>query len=167
MPDSNGHDLIAIYQTVLVGALGSICQLARRLTLTLSLMPILTRGPDGAPNAIGTIFMNTTFLLMAQYNGLVVIPAEVVCREYFSHLTVEKFVRKVSAGEIKIPLVRIERSQKCAKGVHLAASPILSMHEGSQQSANLNRFSGESLQHLTTLQRATPPKSLKVLRYLC
>lgn len=64
--------------------------------------------------------MNTTFLLMAQYNGLAVIPAEVVCRDYFSHLTVEKFVRKVSAGEIKIPLVRIERSQKCAKGVHLS-----------------------------------------------
>jgi hypothetical protein len=64
--------------------------------------------------------MNTTFLLMAQYNGLAIIPAAVVCRDYFSHLTVEKFVRKISAGDIPIPLVRIERSQKCAKGVHVA-----------------------------------------------
>jgi hypothetical protein len=28
-------------------------------------------------------------------------------------------VQKISAGEIAIPLVRIEASQKCAKGVHL------------------------------------------------
>jgi len=30
-----------------------------------------------------------------------------------------KLVHKISAGEIAIPLVRIETSQKCAKGVHL------------------------------------------------
>jgi hypothetical protein len=63
--------------------------------------------------------MNTAFLLMAQYGGKAVIPVEVVCRDYFSHLTVDKFLRKVLAGEIKIPVVRIEASQKCAKGVHL------------------------------------------------
>lgn len=63
--------------------------------------------------------MNTAFLLMAQYDGQAVIPVEHVCRDYFRHLTPEKLVRKVSAGEIAIPLVRMERSQKCAKGVHL------------------------------------------------
>lgn len=63
--------------------------------------------------------MNTTFLLMAQYDGQAVIPVELVCRDYFRHLTPEKLVRKVSAGEIAIPLVRMERSLKCAKGVHL------------------------------------------------
>jgi len=56
---------------------------------------------------------------MAQYNGLAVIPADVVCRDYFPHLTPDKFVRKVSAGEIKLPLIRMEGSQKAAKGVHL------------------------------------------------
>jgi hypothetical protein len=50
--------------------------------------------------------MNTAFLLMAQYNGAAIIPVETVCRDYFSHLTVDKFVRKLSAGEIRIPLVR-------------------------------------------------------------
>jgi hypothetical protein len=65
--------------------------------------------------------MNTAFLLMAQYNGAAVIPVDAVCRDYFSHLTVDKFVRKVSAGEIAIPLVRMEASsQKAAKGVHLS-----------------------------------------------
>ena len=62
--------------------------------------------------------MKTPFLLMAQYDGLAVIPVEWVCRDYFRHLTVEKFLRKVLVGEISLPIVRIESSQKSAKGVH-------------------------------------------------
>ncbi len=63
--------------------------------------------------------MNTAFLLMAQYEGRAIIPVEWVCRDYFSHLTPDKFIRKVSLGDLAIPLVRMEASQKCAKGVHL------------------------------------------------
>jgi len=63
--------------------------------------------------------MNTAFLLMAQYGGKAIIPISDVCRDYFSHLTPTKLIRKIGAGEIAIPLVRIENSQKCAKGVHL------------------------------------------------
>ena len=63
--------------------------------------------------------MNTAFLLMAQYDGKAIIPIDQVCRDYFTHLTPVKLVQKISAGEIAIPLVRIERSQKCAKGIHL------------------------------------------------
>lgn len=63
--------------------------------------------------------MNTFFLLMAQYGGKAVIPVEDVCRDYFFHLTPDKFIRKASVGEIALPLVRIELSQKAAKGVHL------------------------------------------------
>lgn len=63
--------------------------------------------------------VNTVFLLMAQYNGAAVIPVELVCRDYFSHLDPAKFVRKVGSGDISIPLVRMEASQKCAKGVYL------------------------------------------------
>lgn len=62
---------------------------------------------------------NTAFLLMAQYDGRAVIPAETVCRDFFSHLTLDKFLRKQAAGEIDLPLVRIEASQKSARGVHL------------------------------------------------
>lgn len=63
--------------------------------------------------------MNTAFLLMAQYNGAAVIPVDRVCSDYFCHLGPEKFVRKCSSGEIKIPLVRMEHSKQAAKGVHL------------------------------------------------
>jgi hypothetical protein len=64
--------------------------------------------------------MNTLFLLMARHDSLPVIPVDVVCRDYFQHLTPEKFLRKVLAGEISLPIVRIESSQKCAKGVPIA-----------------------------------------------
>lgn len=63
--------------------------------------------------------LNTAFLLMAQYGGKAIIPVEEVCRDYFSHLDPAKFIRKVGAGEIEIPMVRMENSQKCAKGIHL------------------------------------------------
>lgn len=63
--------------------------------------------------------MNTAFLLMAQYNGAAVIPLDSVCRDYFSHLTPVQFTRKATEGEIDLPVVRIEGSQKAAKGVHL------------------------------------------------
>ncbi|SDR16760.1 pyocin activator PrtN family protein [Paraburkholderia tuberum] len=63
--------------------------------------------------------MNTVFLLMAQYNAAAVIPIETVCRDYFAPLTVPTLLRKISAGEIALPLVRMESSQKGAKGVHL------------------------------------------------
>lgn len=63
--------------------------------------------------------MKTAFILLAQYDGLAVIPLDAVCRDYFQHLTPEKLARKALAGEIAIPIVRIETSQKAAKGVHI------------------------------------------------
>lgn len=64
--------------------------------------------------------MNTAFLLMAQYNGQAVIPVGRVVTDYFPHLSVDKFTRKVALGEIKLPLVRIDPgTQKSAKGIHL------------------------------------------------
>lgn len=63
--------------------------------------------------------MNTAFLLMAQYGGTAIIPLEMVCRDYFSHLTPVEFARKATNGQIDLPVVRIEASQKAAKGVYL------------------------------------------------
>jgi hypothetical protein len=63
--------------------------------------------------------VNTAVLLMAQYDGTAVIPIDKVCRDYFSHLTPVEFARKVSQGDIDLPVVRIETSQKAARGVHL------------------------------------------------
>lgn len=62
----------------------------------------------------------TIAILLAQYGQRAVIPVGLVCADYFSHLDPAKFVRKVSEGAIRIPLVRMEASQKCAKGVHVA-----------------------------------------------
>jgi len=63
--------------------------------------------------------MKTSFCLLALYDGLPVIPADRVCRDFFSHLSPEAFIRKCSSGEIRLPLVRIDGSQKCAKGIHI------------------------------------------------
>lgn len=71
------------------------------------------------PCRLKSSFMNTAFLLMAQYGGKAIVPIEDVCRDYFSHLNPTKLVQKISSGEIAIPLVRMEASQKCAKGIHL------------------------------------------------
>lgn len=64
--------------------------------------------------------MNTAFILMAQYNGLAIIPIAQVCADYFTHLTPDMLQRKVMAGQLKIPIMRIESSQKSAKGVHVS-----------------------------------------------
>ncbi|AZE04164.1 pyocin activator PrtN family protein [Pseudomonas chlororaphis] len=64
--------------------------------------------------------MNTAFILMAQYNGQAIIPLERVCQDYFTHLTPDMFQRKVLAGQIKLPITRLEPSQKSARGVHIS-----------------------------------------------
>lgn len=64
--------------------------------------------------------VSTTWMLMARYEGMVIVPVDLVVRDYFQHLTEAKFVRKVNEGDIDIPLVRIEGSNKCTKGVPLA-----------------------------------------------
>jgi hypothetical protein len=61
----------------------------------------------------------TLFLLMAQYQGRTVVPLEEVCRDFFGHLTVQKLLRKALRGDIALPIVRIETSQKAQRGVHL------------------------------------------------
>jgi hypothetical protein len=61
----------------------------------------------------------TLFLLMAQYQGRTVVPLKDVCRDFFGHLSEEKLLRKALRGELALPIVRIETSQKAQRGVHL------------------------------------------------
>lgn len=70
-------------------------------------------------DSISDQVFSTSFLLFAQYGGKAIIPVEDVCRDYFNHLTPNKFLRKVGSGEIALPVVRAETSQKCQKGVYL------------------------------------------------
>jgi len=62
--------------------------------------------------------MKIAMMLAAQYDGLTIVPIERVCADYFRHLTPDKFLRKALAGDIPLPIVRMEsESQKAAKGV--------------------------------------------------
>jgi hypothetical protein len=63
--------------------------------------------------------MNTAFILLAQYDGRAVIPVELVCKDYFTHLNATGLVGKITRGEIALPLVRMDTSQKAARGVHI------------------------------------------------
>jgi hypothetical protein len=63
--------------------------------------------------------MNTTFILMAQYNTAI-IPLDLVARDYFQHLSPEKLWRKYNEGAIDLPIISIDpTSNKSAKGVAL------------------------------------------------
>ena len=63
----------------------------------------------------------TLWLLASRYDGLPVIPVEVVCRDYFSHMKPEQFIRQLERGDIPLPVVRMTESQKAAKGIALHA----------------------------------------------
>ena len=63
--------------------------------------------------------MDTAWMLLARYKGLPVLPLSVVCQDFFQHLTPAKLAAKVDRGEIRLPIVRIEGSQKAARGVHI------------------------------------------------
>jgi hypothetical protein len=65
--------------------------------------------------------MNTAFILLAQYGPRAVVPIDQVCRDYFPHLKTDKLLAKINAGEIALPVVRIEGSQKSSKGVTIQA----------------------------------------------
>lgn len=64
--------------------------------------------------------MNTQFLLLARYDAAPVIPLEIVCRDFFQHLTPAKLAHKINQGEIPLPLFRADaQSQKSARFVAL------------------------------------------------
>jgi hypothetical protein len=63
--------------------------------------------------------MNTSFMLLARYDGLPVIPLAIVVRDFFPHLSEQKLATKIDRGEVKLPIVRIEASQRAAHGVHI------------------------------------------------
>ena len=74
---------------------------------------------SGTKNSIeGPRYLTTYQLLTMQYGGMAVIPVEKVCCDYFNEMTADKFMRKVSAGEIRLPIVRMyDDSHKAAKAI--------------------------------------------------
>lgn len=56
---------------------------------------------------------------MGQYESQPVIPVDVVARDHFGGMNTRTFLRKVDDGSIALPVMRMEESQKSAKGVYL------------------------------------------------
>lgn len=61
----------------------------------------------------------TVALLREQYGPRVIIPLDRVMEDYFPGLSQEHLLRRVGEGKLALPVVRIDASQKAAKGVAL------------------------------------------------
>jgi len=83
----------------------------------------------------------TLFLLMAQYNGRTVVPPDQVCRDFFGHLTVGKLIRKALRGDIALPILRIETSQKAQPGVLYTSSTLPPISTSAELPRSKNAFS--------------------------
>ncbi|WP_322866065.1 pyocin activator PrtN family protein [Aquicoccus sp. G2-2] len=62
--------------------------------------------------------MNSFFMLMAKYGPEVMIPAETVAEDWFN-IGKSKFFSKINNGDIALPLMTMEDSQKSPRGVHI------------------------------------------------
>jgi len=63
--------------------------------------------------------MTTVSLLREQFGPRVIIPLDSVMAAYFPGLSQEHLLRRVGEGKLDLPVVRIDASQKSAKGVAL------------------------------------------------
>lgn len=62
----------------------------------------------------------TTFaVLREQYGPRVIIPLDRVREDFFDGMSQEHLLRRISEGKLDLPVVRIDASQKAAKGVAL------------------------------------------------
>lgn len=63
--------------------------------------------------------MKTVLMLMAFYDCRPIVPVAEVCRNFFYPLTSTVFLRKVTAGEIDLPLFQMEKHRNGTKFVHV------------------------------------------------
>ena len=61
----------------------------------------------------------TTWLLLARYNGMPVIPAKTVCEDFFEPLTYPKFLERTGNGRIGLPIIKMYESQKAPRYIHV------------------------------------------------
>lgn len=62
--------------------------------------------------------MNMIFLLMAQCDNRFLIPIYLFARDNLD-VVPGVLIRKIYAGQVKLPIVQMEDSQKAAMGVHI------------------------------------------------
>lgn len=61
----------------------------------------------------------TIAILREQYGPRVIIPLDRVREDFFDGMSQEHLLRRISEGKLDLPVVRIDASQKAAKGVAL------------------------------------------------
>lgn len=61
----------------------------------------------------------TITILREQYGPRVIIPLDRVREDFFDGMSQEHLLRRISEGKLDLPVVRIDASQKSAKGVAL------------------------------------------------
>lgn len=62
----------------------------------------------------------TTFAILREHYGpRVIIPLDRVREDFFDGMSQEHLLRRISEGKLDLPVVRIDASQKAAKGVAL------------------------------------------------
>jgi hypothetical protein len=57
---------------------------------------------------------------MARHDARPVLSLEEVCKKYFAPLTLAVMIKKLAKGDIALPVMTSEKSQKSARMVHLA-----------------------------------------------
>lgn len=62
--------------------------------------------------------MNAFYILLGKYGHEVMIPSEIVARDWFN-IGKSKFHEKVGRGEIALPVMSMDDSQKSPRGVHI------------------------------------------------
>lgn len=57
--------------------------------------------------------------MMSRYDYLPLLPLEAVLADFFGGMTVKAFLRKVTEGEIDLPVVSMGSGQKATRAVHV------------------------------------------------
>jgi len=63
--------------------------------------------------------LTTVWLLLGMYEGRLQLTAGEVARDFFAHLSGEKLLRKIDAGDIDLAFIRCEGSSKAARYVDI------------------------------------------------
>lgn len=86
--------------------------------------------------------MDWRWLLLARYEGQPLIPAEVVCSDYFHPLTYKAWREMVNDGSISLPIMRMSPSKKAPLYIsinHLADFLAKREAEAAREAAALSR----------------------------
>ena len=100
--------------------------------------------------------MNTVFLLMAQYDGRAVIPADVICRDFFAPLTFTVFMRKIGNGISPCPWSAWRTARRARAWCIWQTLPITLIRGARLQRRNFGQCCADSIPANPALPRSLP-----------